>query len=39
MYIADLIQVALGTGNCAPEIYCLVVIQANHYIVLYAQIA
>ena len=35
---ADSIKVALGIGNWAFGNYCLVVSQANHRIVLYAQI-
>ena len=35
--IADSIKVALGIGNWALGSYCLVVTQANHQILLYAQ--
>ena len=36
MYIADSMKVALGIRNWALGSYCLVVTEANHYIVLYA---
>ena len=32
-------KVALGNGNSAPGIYCLVVTQANYSIVVYAQMS
>ena len=35
--MADSIKVALGIGNWALGSYCLVVTQANHQILLYAQ--
>lgn len=35
--IADSTKAALGIGNLALGSYCLVVTQANHCIVLYAQ--
>ena len=38
VYITDSIKVALGIDNWALRSYCLVVTQANHRIVLYAQI-
>ena len=38
MYKADSIKVALGIGNNALGIHCSMITQANHCIVLYAQI-
>ena len=38
MYQADSIKVALGIGNGALGIHCVMITLANHFIVLYAQI-
>ena len=38
MYKADSIKVVLGIGNGALRIHCFMITQANHCIVLYAQI-
>ena len=38
MYQANSIKVALGIGNGALGIHCVMITLANHFIVLYAQI-